>query len=89
MKLIDLMIANRLKCFQNSMIIETGLSNFHKMCITVMNMYYSKQKHTIIHYHKFKGFNNDSFIADLGNLLTKSFNDQIIPFQTLRESVLC
>lgn len=54
-----------------------------------MNMYYSKQKHTIIHYHKFKGFNNDSFIADLGNLLTKSFNDQIIPFQTLRESVLC
>ena len=26
------------------MVIETGLSDFHKMCITVMKMYYNKQK---------------------------------------------
>ena len=42
------------------MVIETGLSDFHTMCITVMNMYYSKQKPTTIHYRKFKDFNNDS-----------------------------
>ena len=36
---IDLIITNRLKSFQNYMVIETGLSNFHKMSITVMKMY--------------------------------------------------
>ena len=84
---IDLLITNRPKRFQNSMAIETGLSDFHKMCITVMKMYYSKQKPTIIHYRKFKDFNNDSFIKDLQTLLTKSFNEEAIPFQALRESV--
>ena len=84
---IDLIITSRSKSFQNSMVIETGLSDFHKMCITVMKMYYSKQKPTIIHYRKFKDFNNDSFIKDLQTLLTKSFNEEAIPFQALRESV--
>ena len=40
---IDLIITNRPKGFQNSMVIETGLSGFHKMSVTVMKMYYSKQ----------------------------------------------
>ena len=84
---IDLIITNRPKGFQSSMVIETGLSDFHKMCITVMKMYYSKQEPTIIHYRKLKGFNNDSFIKDLQTLLTKSFNEETIPFQALRESV--
>ena len=78
---IDLIIKNRPKSFQNSMVIETGLPDFHKMCITVMKMYYSKQKPTIIHYGKFKDF------KDLQTLLTKSFNEEAIPFQALRESV--
>ena len=52
-----------------------------------MKMCYSKQKPTIIYYRKFKDFNNDSFIKDLQTLLTKSFNGEAIPFQTLRESV--
>ena len=82
---VDLIIANRPKSFQNSMVIETGLSDFHKMCITVMKMYYSKQNPTIIHYRKFKDFNNHSFINDLQTLLTKSFNEDAIPFQALRE----
>ena len=42
---------------------------------------------TIIHYRKFKDFNNGSFIKDLQTLLTKSFNEEAIPFQALRESV--
>ena len=29
---IDLIVTNRPKSFQNSMVIETGLSGFHKMC---------------------------------------------------------
>ena len=30
---IDLIITNRPKSFQNSMVMETGLSDFHKLCI--------------------------------------------------------
>ena len=69
------------------MVFGTGLSDFHKMCITVMKMYYSEQKPSIIHYLKFKDFNNDSFVKDLQTLLTKSFNEEAILFQPFRESV--
>ena len=84
---IDLIITNRTKSFQNSMVIETGLSDFNKMCITVIKMYYSKQKPSIIHYRKFNDFNNDAFIKDLKTLLSESFNGKTIPLQALRESI--
>ena len=32
----DLILTNRLKCFQNSNIIETGLSDFYKMVVNIM-----------------------------------------------------
>ena len=41
----------------------------------------------MIHYRKFKDFNNDAFIKDLKTLLSKSFNEETIPFQALREPV--
>ena len=78
----DLIILDRPKSFQNSMGIEIGLSDFHKKCATVMKMYYSKQK-PIIHYCKFKDFNNDSFVVDIETLLTKPFNEEASPFQAL------
>ena len=68
---IDLIITNKLKTFHNSMVVETGLSDLHKMCVTVMKMYYRKQKPTIIHYRKFKDFNNDSFIKKSSNPANK------------------
>ena len=59
---IDLIVTNRPKCFQDTVIFETGLSDFHKMGVTVFKMYYAKQKPSIVHYRKFKNFCNDSFI---------------------------
>ena len=41
---IDLIITNWAKSFSNSMVIEPALSDFHKMCITVVKTYYSKTK---------------------------------------------
>ena len=82
---IDLIITGRPKIFQNSMFVETGLSDFHKMCVAVMKMYYSKQKLSISYYRKFKDFNNDDFIKDLKTLLSKSFNEEAIPFQALSQ----
>ena len=45
---IDLIITNRLKSFQEPEVIETGLSDFHKMSLTVMKVFYKKQKPKII-----------------------------------------
>ena len=33
---VDLFLTNRPESFQNSTVIETGLSDFHKMSVTVM-----------------------------------------------------
>ena len=43
-KCIDLIMTNTSKSFQNSQAIETGLSDFHKMCLTVLKVFYPKQK---------------------------------------------
>ena len=69
------------------MVIDTGLSDFHKMCVTVMKMYFVKQKPTIVHYRKFKNFNNDAFLKDLKKILALSCNEKTIPYSKLRESV--
>ena len=41
---IDVMLTNRKCSFQHSTTIETGLSDYHKMTITVLNNYCSKQE---------------------------------------------
>ena len=84
---IDLIITNRPKCFQDSVVIETGLSDFHKMGATVMKMYYTKQKPSIVRYRKFKNFCNDSFIKDIELLLSKLCNQQNVPLKIVKESV--
>ena len=66
---IDLIITNRPKSFQESEVIETGLSDFHKMSLTVMKMFYNKQKPKIIQYRKYKDFSNEAFIHELESAL--------------------
>ena len=69
------------------MVFETGLSDFHKMSATVMKMYYTKQKPSIVHYRKFKNVFNDSFIKDTELLLSKLCDQQNVPFKIIKESV--
>ena len=69
------------------MAFETGLSDFHKMSATVMKMYYTKQKPSILHYRKFKNFCNDSLMKDTELLLSKLCDQQNVPFKILKESV--
>ena len=69
------------------MVFETGLSDFHKICATVMKMYYTKQKPSIVHYRKFKNFCSDSFIKDTELLLSKLCDQQNISFKILKGSV--
>ena len=47
---IDLIITNRPKSSQNFVTVETGLSDFHKMTLTLRKVFYEKQKTNIVTY---------------------------------------
>ena len=42
-KCIDLMLTNKHRSFQNSFVIETDLSGFHKMTVTVLRFFFKKK----------------------------------------------
>ena len=58
---IDLILTNCPRSFQNSCVIETGLSDFHKLVVTVMKTTYKKMQPKIITYRNYKYFDNDIF----------------------------
>ena len=62
---IDLILTNNPNSFQNSGVIETGLSESHKMMVTVMKTTFEKLKPNIIHYRDHRRFSNDKFRENL------------------------
>ena len=55
---IDLILINRQKCFQNSTIIEIGLSDFRKLTVTILKSYFKKLKPKKFIYGDFKNFSD-------------------------------
>ena len=68
---IDLFLTNRSRSFQNTLTIETAVSDFHKMVIAVMKVFYKKQKPKIIQYRSCKNFDNQVFQRELNSELLK------------------
>ena len=62
---IDVMLTNKKNSFCNSMTIETGLSDCHKMTVTVLKMYIKKKKPRCVNYRCYKSFNEGDFRHDL------------------------
>ena len=62
---IDLILTNSPLSFQSPGVIETGLSDFHKMTVTVMKTTFQKLDPKIIHYRDYQKYCNDSFRQDL------------------------
>ena len=58
---IDLILTNCPRSFQNSCVIETGLSDFHNMIVTVMKTSYRKIEPMVINYRDYKSFCNEGF----------------------------
>ena len=72
---IDLTLTNTPYSFQNSWAIETGLSDFHKMAVTVSKTTYQKLKPRITNYRDYKNFCNDTFRQKLlEKLATENIN---------------
>ena len=69
---IDMFLTNRHNCFQNSCTIETGISDHHRMIITVLKTYFKKLKPSIIKYRSYANFDEDSFKTDLAYSLYSS-----------------
>ena len=87
---IDLFLTNRPKYFQSTMTMETAISDFHKMIITVLKFFYKKQKPKIIHYRNYKTFNANLFKEELNNELlnTDINNAELVEFTSTVLSVL-
>ena len=62
---IDVMLTNKKSSFQNSTTIETGLSDWHKMTVTVLKTSYKKQDPLTINYRNYNRFNEETFRDDL------------------------
>ena len=74
---IDVMLTNSKNSFQNSMAIETGLSDHHKMTITVLKTHFKKKKPIQINYRFYKYFNESEFRNDLQTDLLKQNNEEM------------
>ena len=55
---IDLILTNHPHSFHNSYVIETGLSDFHKMTFTIMKASFQRLQPRIISYKGYKHFQN-------------------------------
>ena len=68
---IDLFLTNSPNSFQKSTAVETRLSDFHKLIVTVMKSYSPKRIPNIVTYKECTNFDKDKFIDEISFNLTK------------------
>ena len=79
------MLTNSPYSYQNSCSIETGLSDFHKMTVTVLKTFFQKKEPKVISYRDYNNYSNDIFrqlINDDFNVLLQTSNEHHQPLQT-------
>ena len=59
------MVTNKPRFLKTSSVLETGLSDFHKMTLTVMRSYLVKQTQKVVYYLDYKTFSNNLFRNDI------------------------
>ena len=73
---IDLILTNSPKSFQTTCVIETGLSGFHRMIVSVLKMHYRKLPPKIISYRDFSNYDNANFINSLNETVFEGKNTE-------------
>ena len=68
---IDLILTNRQKQFHNTTVVETGLSDFHKMTVTILKTYFKKAPSKVVSYRDYKNFSQLYFRRELHQCLMK------------------
>ena len=70
--LIDFILTNKPKSFHSSMCIETGISDFHKFIVSILNVEFTKLHPTKIKYRTYKNFNVNTFKEEIKTGLESS-----------------
>ena len=81
---IGLILTNRKRSFHNSVTIETGLSDPHKMTVTVITSYFKKKEPITVNYRSYKKLNENLFRRDLINLL-QNVNLESLNYEKFKE----
>ena len=81
---MDVMLTNRENSFHNSVAIETGLSNYHKMIISILKTLFKKKEPVKTNYRSYKKFNEADFRKDLSNSL-QNYNHETMEYETFNE----
>ena len=68
---INLILINSARSFQDTCTVKTRLSYFHKFVVTVLKLYFPKQKPNIQIFRDYKRFQNDLFRSELDFELSK------------------
>ena len=84
---IDLILTHNPKYFQSSCVVETGLSDFHRITVTVIKTIFKKFEPRIIHYRDYKNFQNDQYRDELtpklSNIVSKNNNIRLNGFLSI------
>ena len=73
--LVDIILTNRRSNFQDSETMETGLSDHHKMIITVLKSEFKKKDPIQINYRSYKNFDENYFKHELSSALLDLLNE--------------
>ena len=68
---IDLLLTNSKNNFDETVVLESGLSDFHKLVVSVLKSHFKKEDPKIIIYRDYKYFDNEMFSNGLENELSK------------------
>ena len=82
---IDLILTNKAKCFQNSAVIETGISDHHKLVVTVLKSAFKKKKPKHIVYRDYKKFSNDTFSREFQYLIMENAEKGNLEFDKIND----
>ena len=81
---IDVMLTNRKSAFENSIAIETGLSDVHLMTISVLKVDHKKREPVIKHYRCYKNFYMDTFRNNLKCSL-ETFSSDTLKYEDFKK----
>ena len=81
---IDLFLTNSAKSFESTCTIERGLSDFHKLVVTVLNEKHERMPPKVIQYRNYRKFDYAIFNNNLPKQ-TKNLNFSKLDFATIRK----
>ena len=70
---LDIILTNKPKSHIHTSTLELGISDFHKMSLTVLKSHVSRLKPRNISYRSYKNFNEGNFLKDLSENFLKFF----------------